>query len=45
MVEALCNYGPLQRGKDYHVISEGVDYYLVRVQGKALYAFKWVFED
>jgi len=45
MIEALLNYGPCKKGADYRVLKEGRDWYLVAVGGKAIYVFKWVFED
>lgn len=45
MIEARCNYGPLRKGRDYEVLETGRDWYLIKVRGKAIYVFKWVFED
>ena len=45
MLTAHVNYGLIKKGQDYSVLSEGYDWYLMRVQGKAIYVNKWVFED
>ena len=45
MLEALVNYGPLKKGKDYRVLSEGSDWYKIVTRGKAIYVFKWVFDN
>ena len=39
-IRVAVNYGPLKRGQDYTVISEGSDSFLVRCQGKPVYAPK-----
>ena len=44
MLTAHVNYGLVKRGQDYPIINEGFDWALVKVQGKAFYVFKWVFE-
>ena len=31
------NYGPLKRGQEYIVVTEGHDHFLVRCQGKPVY--------
>lgn len=43
MLTATVNYGLIQKGQDYLMLSEGYDWYLLKIQGKAFYAFKWVF--
>lgn len=45
MLEATSSYGPIKRRQEYRVLNEGFDWYLVSVKGKAVYVFKWVFED
>ena len=45
MLEAIGNYGPIKRKQDYRIIREGYDWYLVSVKGKAIYIFKWAFEN
>lgn len=47
LVRAYHDYGIFRRRSDilYPVIDEGYDWLLVKVLGKAVYVFKWVFED
>lgn len=42
-MEAKINYGCFKKGNFYPIVSEGLDWYLMKVGGKAIYAFKWVF--
>lgn len=42
---ACHNYGLIQKSHDYTILSEGLDWYLVRIRGKVIYTPKWVFED
>ena len=42
---ATINYRLFQKDKDYVVIDEGIDWYLVKVQGKAVYTYKWLFDE
>jgi hypothetical protein len=44
MVTAAVNYGLVQRGHDYVLIDEGLDWYRIKVKGKSIAVFKWVFE-
>ena len=44
-MKARINYGNVHVGQFYTLITEGVDFFLVRVRGKLLYAPKWVFID
>lgn len=44
IVTATVNYGLVQRGQDYVLLNEGYDWYQIRVKGKALTLFKWIFE-
>jgi len=45
MVTAHVNYGLIQQGQEYIVLREGYDWYEVRVKGKAICAYKWIFEN
>jgi hypothetical protein len=44
MVTATVNYGLIKYGHDYFVVHEGYDFYVVRVKGKTMNVFKWVFD-
>jgi hypothetical protein len=44
MITAQLDYGLVQRGHEYPIISEGTDWYRIRIKGKTVYVFKWVFE-
>jgi len=45
MLIANINYGLVQVGQEYSVLEEGSDWYLIKIGGRAMYVFRWVFEE
>lgn len=38
-------WGEIKAGNVYKILGEGRDYFRVSVDGKIVYAFKWVFRE
>jgi hypothetical protein len=42
--EAVVSCGSIKKGNEYQIIEEGEYYYRVRVQGRPICTYRWVFD-
>ena len=45
MITAYVDYGLIQKDHDYPIVSEGYDWYKIRVKGRTVCVFKWIFKN
>jgi hypothetical protein len=45
MLEAVEDYGPIKKGRDYVILDCKHDWYKVLIHGRAIYAPNWVFNQ